>query len=104
MKGVRPAVLAEPWNAPEDAQRLDRAGGFRGAHVGRLPPEVLQQDPTERRADGTWFSWWDAKLVSVSGYLDIDHVVSLAEAWLVLSIRVMARLITRAGGEIVGEY
>ena len=36
---------------------------------------------TERRADGTWFSWWDAKLVSVSGYLDIDHVVALAEAW-----------------------
>ena len=35
----------------------------------------------EERSDGTWFSWWDAKLVSVSGHLDIDHVVALAEAW-----------------------
>jgi hypothetical protein len=35
----------------------------------------------EKRSDGTWFSWWDAKLVSVSGFLDIDHVVDLAEAW-----------------------
>ena len=36
---------------------------------------------SEKRSDGTWFSWWDAKLVSVSGYLDIDHVVDPAEAW-----------------------
>jgi len=36
---------------------------------------------TEKRSDGTWFSWWDAKLVSVSGYLAVDQVVDPAEAW-----------------------
>jgi hypothetical protein len=35
----------------------------------------------EKRRDGTWFSWWDAKLVSTSGYLAVDQVVDPAEAW-----------------------
>jgi hypothetical protein len=35
----------------------------------------------EKRRDGTWFSWWDAKLVSISGYLAVDEVVDPAEAW-----------------------
>ena len=39
---------------------------------------VLQE---ERRADGSWFSAYDASVVSGSSDLDIDHLVPLAEAW-----------------------
>ena len=34
----------------------------------------------ERRADGTWFSWYDGMVISEASRLDIDHMVPLAEA------------------------
>ncbi|MXY75442.1 MAG: DUF1524 domain-containing protein [Acidimicrobiia bacterium] len=34
----------------------------------------------ERRADGTWLSWYDGVVTSDSSRLDIDHMVPLAEA------------------------
>lgn len=34
----------------------------------------------ERRADGTWFSWYDGRLIAVDSDLDIDHMAPLAEA------------------------
>ena len=34
----------------------------------------------ERRADGTWLSWYDGMLISDASRLDIDHMVPLAEA------------------------
>lgn len=34
----------------------------------------------ERRSDGTWFSWYDGRVISNSSDLDIDHMVPLAEA------------------------
>src|SRR5689334_16217178 len=42
-KGViGPRVLAETWNAPELTERLDGPGRLRGAHVGAVPSELLQ--------------------------------------------------------------
>ena len=35
----------------------------------------------EQRADGTWFSAYDASVVTDKAQLDIDHLVPLAEAW-----------------------
>lgn len=34
----------------------------------------------ERRADGTWLSWYDGMIASDASQLDIDHMVPLAEA------------------------
>lgn len=34
----------------------------------------------ERRADGTWLSWYDGMITSDASQLDIDHMVPLAEA------------------------
>lgn len=34
----------------------------------------------ERRADGTWLSWYDGMVISDASRLDIDHMVPLAEA------------------------
>lgn len=34
----------------------------------------------ERRADGTWLSWYDGMVTSDASRLDIDHMVPLAEA------------------------
>ncbi len=34
----------------------------------------------ERRADGTWLSWYDGTVISDASRLDIDHMVPLAEA------------------------
>ncbi len=36
----------------------------------------------ERRADGTWLSWYDGIVTSDASLLDIDHMVPLAEAHL----------------------
>lgn len=35
----------------------------------------------EQRADSTWFSAYDARVVTDKADLDIDHLVPLAEAW-----------------------
>ncbi|HET8930269.1 MAG TPA: DUF4214 domain-containing protein [Acidimicrobiales bacterium] len=40
--------------------------------------EVLQ---SEKRRDGTWYSLWDGKTMTSASQPEIDHVVSLAEAW-----------------------
>src|SRR3989442_1590670 len=40
LKSVRPLVARETRNAPEHAQRLDRARRLGFAHVGRLPAEL----------------------------------------------------------------
>ncbi|MBV9952688.1 MAG: DUF4214 domain-containing protein [Acidimicrobiia bacterium] len=40
--------------------------------------EVLK---TDKRSDGTWFSYWDGIIEHSSSDIDIDHVVALAEAW-----------------------
>ena len=34
----------------------------------------------ERRADGSWLSWYDGQVISSASSLDIDHMVPLAEA------------------------
>jgi len=39
---------------------------------------LIQQ---ERRADGTWKSLWDGRIVRSASGLDADHTVALAEAW-----------------------
>lgn len=36
---------------------------------------------SEKRADGTWYSHWDGAVTANPSSFDIDHVVSLAEAW-----------------------
>ncbi|MFJ5588552.1 HNH endonuclease family protein [Streptomyces noursei] len=43
--------------------------------------EDVKQDEKCRAISGTWFSEYDAKVFHVSGQLDIDHVVPLANAW-----------------------
>src|SRR5690349_19474179 len=40
--GVPPRAADEPRNAPEDAERLDRAGRFDAAQVLDVPPELLE--------------------------------------------------------------
>ena len=42
LERVRPRVPQEPGDAPEDAERLDRARGLRRAHVLRLPAERVE--------------------------------------------------------------
>src|SRR5581483_3218040 len=39
---MSPLIAGESWNAPEHAQRLDRPGGYSGAHVFGFPAEVSQ--------------------------------------------------------------
>ncbi|WP_282504316.1 HNH endonuclease family protein [Streptomyces rhizoryzae] len=41
----------------------------------------VEQDEKCRAVSGTWFSEYDAKVFHVSGQLDIDHIVPLANAW-----------------------
>src|SRR5436309_15222894 len=42
LERVRPFAAEKSGNAPEDAERLDRARRFDGAHVGRLPSELSE--------------------------------------------------------------
>ena len=39
---MRPAVAQESGNAPEDAERLDRACAFDHSHIGYFEPELIQ--------------------------------------------------------------
>ena len=39
---MRPLIAQETGDAPEHAQRLDGAGGFSLAHVGRFPTELVE--------------------------------------------------------------
>ncbi|MEU3711169.1 HNH endonuclease family protein [Streptomyces catenulae] len=41
----------------------------------------VKQDEKCRAISGTWLSEYDAKEFTVSGQLDIDHIVPLANAW-----------------------
>ncbi|WP_369355839.1 HNH endonuclease family protein [Streptomyces sp. cg2] len=41
----------------------------------------VKEDEKCRAVSGTWFSEYDAKIFTVSGQLDIDHIVPLANAW-----------------------
>src|SRR5580765_3330692 len=45
---IGPRVVAECRDAPELAQRLDRARGFRGPHVGAIPSELLEDFGDDR--------------------------------------------------------
>ena len=42
LERVRPLVADEAGDAPEHAQRLDGAGGFGLAHIGRFPTELIE--------------------------------------------------------------
>src|SRR5208283_3594664 len=46
LEGVSPTVLRQAGDAPQHAQWLDRAGGFDGPHVGRVPPELVENPST----------------------------------------------------------
>src|SRR3982751_1232584 len=50
LERVRPVVLAEPRDAPELRERLDRTRGDRRSHVGPFPAELIQhpRDPRLR--------------------------------------------------------
>ena len=68
--------IAAEHRAGYDRDALFDGWLYRG---GLSTREQVLQD--ERQSDGSWFSVYDASVVTDEAELDIDHLVPLAEAW-----------------------
>ena len=69
------AVVAESDGGV--AYDRDLYGGWTRVRSGCNTRAVLED---EQRADGTWLSWYDRRVISNPSDLDIDHMAPLAEA------------------------
>ena len=76
--GRLPALAAAAEADGGVAYDRDLYGGWTTVRSGCNTRCAVLED--ERRADGTWLSWYDGMVTSEASQLDIDHMVPLAEA------------------------